>query len=85
MDIFKNGLSLLILGMGTVFCFLTLMVICIQASSNVAAKFAHLLPDEKKTKPKKRKKAPAQTPVATNNNVLVAVISAAVQQYRNEH
>lgn len=79
-DLLRNGLMLMIIGMGTVFAFLTLMVFCIQLSAKVTARFAHLMPEPEKKKPKAR---PAAAPAATEDQgELLAVLGAAVAKYR---
>lgn len=80
-DLLRNGLLLMVIGMGTVFAFLTLMVICIQFSAKLAAKFAHLLPEEEKKKPKAKKPA-APKAAAEDDGALVAVLTAAVAKHR---
>ncbi len=85
-DLLKNGLMLMVIGMGTVFAFLTVMVLCIQASAKATARFAHLIPEPEKKKPKAKKPAaaaPAASP-AGDDGALVAVLTAAVAKYRAE-
>ncbi|MDX9980394.1 MAG: OadG family protein [Lentisphaeria bacterium] len=82
-DLLKNGLMLMVIGMGTVFAFLTVMVLCIQASAKVAARFAHLIPEPEKKKPKAKKPAAPAAP-AGDDGALVAVLTAAVAKYRAE-
>jgi len=82
-DLLKNGLLLMAIGMGTVFAFLTVMVLCIQLSAKVTARFAHLIPEPEKKKPKAKKPAaPAAAPAAGDEGALVAVLTAAVAKYR---
>ena len=82
MTLIYNGLLLMVVGMGTVFLFLSIMVFCIGASSKISARFAHLIPEKE---PPKRSKAKAKAkPAAPENAVLVAVMAAAVQRYRSE-
>ncbi|MBT3289864.1 MAG: OadG family protein [Victivallales bacterium] len=83
-DLLRNGLLLMVIGMGTVFSFLTIMVVCIQISAKFAAKFAHLLPEEEK-KPRAKKKAAVKPQATEDEGVLLAVISAAVHKYRQGH
>ena len=83
-DLLRNGLLLMVIGMGTVFSFLTIMVVCIQISAKFAAKFAHLLPEDEK-KPRTKKKVAAQPQAAEDEGVLLAVIGAAVRKYRQGH
>jgi oxaloacetate decarboxylase gamma subunit len=82
-DLLRNGLLLMIIGMGTVFAFLSIMVVCINISAKVAAKFAHLLPEEaKKPRPKK---AAAKPKATEDDGAVLAVVSAAVAKYRQDH
>ena len=83
-DLLKNGLMLMVIGMGTVFAFLTVMVYCILFSAKLAARFAHLVPEPEKKKPKAKKPAaPAAVP-AGDDGALVAVLTAAVAKHRAE-
>jgi sodium pump decarboxylase gamma subunit len=87
-----DGLKLMLVGMGMVFVFLTVMIFWMQFSSYLSGKFAHLLPDDEKAAPKKAAKrpapaapAPAAVPAAASGNpLLAAVVSAAVQAYRRD-
>ncbi len=82
-DLLKNGFMLMVIGMGTVFAFLTVMVLCIQASAKLTTRFAHLVPEPEKKKPKAKK--PAAAPAAAGDDgALVAVLTAAVAKYRAE-
>jgi oxaloacetate decarboxylase gamma subunit len=81
-DLLKNGLMLMVIGMGTVFAFLTVMVLCIQVSAKVAARFAHLIPEPEKKKPKGKKPAAAPAAAAADDGALVAVLTAAVAKHR---
>lgn len=71
-----SGLSLMLVGMTTVFCFLTLLVICINISSKVINRFwpETLISTESAT----------QRNTSTDDEV-VAAITSAVHQYRNKH
>ena len=83
MELIRNGLLLMVIGMGAVFAFLAIMVACIQISAKVTARFAHLLPEEEKKKPKARKKAAAAP--AQEDGALLAVVAGAIQKYRQDH
>ncbi len=65
-----DGLKLMIIGMGTVFIFLGIMVLVISASAKILAPFAWLL------EPKDEK--PERTPVSNAGKVADAQIAAAV-------
>lgn len=71
-----SGLSLMLVGMSTVFCFLTLLVFCINISSKVINRFwPEALPST----------APSTQRGATADDEVIAVITSAVHQYRNNH
>ena len=74
MNELMNGLSLMLVGMATVFCFLTLLVISIHISSKVINRFW----------PEALASAEPNNTSDTNDDV-VAAITAAVHQYRNKH
>ena len=65
-----QGLVLLVIGMATVFAFLVLLVVAMQASAAFFKKYAHLFPEElvKKT-----------TAPATNPAAVIAVALAAIR------
>lgn len=67
-----SGLSLMLIGMATVFCFLTLLVICISISSKIINQF---WPEQLPSTPQN----------SSNNDDVIAAITAAVHQYRNKH
>ena len=73
MNELMSGLSLMLVGMSTVFCFLTLLVICINISSKVINRF---WPEELTS---------TEASAKTTNDDVVAAITAAVHQYRNKH
>jgi sodium pump decarboxylase gamma subunit len=68
----EQGFVLLIIGMGTVFSFLILLVGAMQLSAKFFAKFAHLFPE---AAPKNKKPAP----VSDFSDIAVAI--AAVQAH----
>lgn len=74
-----QGLSLMIVGMGTVFIFLSLLVFCITFSSKILNRFwpesqpAHT--DSSLTD---------STQAEKTDDALVAAITSAVHQYRNK-
>lgn len=77
----QSGILLMVIGMGTVFVFLAIMVCAIKISARVSAPFAHLIPEPTpKGKPKKKPAA-----AAADDATLLTVISAAVHQYRQDH
>lgn len=72
-DLVIQGVELMLLGMGIVFGFLTLLVFTLRAMSAVAGRVGGPEPVE----------APAQQPIAVSDHRrLIAAISAAVSRYR---
>jgi sodium pump decarboxylase gamma subunit len=68
----EQGIVLLIVGMGTVFGFLVLLVAAMQLTAIFFSKFAHLFPEEVEATP-----APAANPAAA-----IAVALAAIRAKR---
>lgn len=73
-----DGLKLMVVGMGTVFLFLALMVLTISIAAKILAPFAGVL--EPKTEPAR----PSQGRKSERES-LVAAITAAVAAYRDEY
>ena len=78
-SLLKDGFLLMLLGMGTVFLFLAIMVIWTSLAAKLLAPFAHLLPGDS---PKEATPRPIGTEI--EDDTLVAVIAAAIQRYRSE-
>lgn len=77
-SLISQGLSLMVFGMGFVFVFLTLLVGVTTLMSKLVMKFEpEAVPVQKKRKTATPKVAQAE------NDELVAVITAAVHQYRS--
>ena len=77
MNNLENGLALLLIGMGTVLAFLTLLIFCMGIMSKVVGWLNKLFPeavDEVKTAAKK---------VASNFDEAIAVAIAAIMAKRN--
>ncbi|ACV26663.1 OadG family protein [Kangiella koreensis] len=73
-----SGLSLMLVGMTTVFCFLTLLVICIHISSKVINRFwPEALPSTTGST------GPSTQRNTSTDDEIVAAITSAVHQYRN--
>lgn len=70
-ELIKQGLVLLVAGMGIVFFFLALLVIVTWGASKVIPRFAYLLPDEA---PKKK---PAPAAKATDDTEIALAIAIA--------
>lgn len=73
----QQGLELMLFGMGTVFVFLALLVVATTGMSAMMQRFFKSPPA-----PVVR---PQQLAVAQDNSQLVAVISAAIHNYRSRH
>lgn len=74
-ELISEGLNLMLLGMGTVFVFLTILVFVTSFMSALVQKYAPVEPTEAK--------APA-TIGAVEDQTLIAVISAAVHAHRSK-
>ena len=77
MELLIDGFKLLVIGMGWVFLFLTLMIVVMGVVSKVVAPFAHIL--EKAPTIAKKKKVQATT---SGDAAMVAAATAAVQMHR---
>lgn len=78
-NLFSEGLTLMVFGMGFVFVFLTLLVIVTGIMSRLISRY---LPEP----PPKAAKARPQAAVAgqAGNNELIAVLTAAVHKHRSK-
>ncbi len=73
----QQGLNIMLYGMGMVFCFLTLLVFCISATSALILKW---FPET--TAPSRRKSRKTST-ATTVSPVTLAIIQAAIDQHRH--
>jgi len=72
MNELTDGLMLMLIGMGTVFCFLTLLVFCVTFASKLINRFwPELLPHEERNDD-------------TVSPAVLAVITSAIHQYRKK-
>lgn len=78
-NLFSEGLTLMVYGMGFVFVFLTLLVIATGAMSRLVMRY---VPEPAPKAPRARPQSPASP--SGNNDELVAVITAAVHKYRSK-
>ena len=69
-ELLKQGVVLLVSGMGIVFIFLAILVLVTTGASKVIPRFNHILPDEA---PKKK---PAPAPKATDDDLAIALAIA---------
>ncbi|WP_417223707.1 OadG family protein [Amphritea sp.] len=75
-NLMSEGLSLMVFGMGFVFVFLTLLVFATGFMSKLVTKIAPEAP------PQPAKAKPAAVAAAAGNDELIAVMTAAVHQFR---
>lgn len=78
-NLFSEGLTLMVFGMGFVFVFLTLLVIVTGIMSRLIGRY---LP-EPVAKPRPQAVTGVQSG-ASNNDELIAVLTAAVHKYRSK-
>lgn len=78
--LFQQGVELMIFGMGTVFVFLTVLILVTTAMSFFVQRF---LPAEMPS-PLPVKQAPSPVSAAEDEQLL-AVLSAAIHRYRSRH
>ncbi|MDC0598597.1 OadG family transporter subunit [Gammaproteobacteria bacterium] len=71
-ELISEGFNLMLLGMGTVFVFLTILVFVTTLMSSLVQKYAPAKPAESKTSGQ------------LNDQTLLAVISAAIHAHRNK-
>jgi len=81
MELLINAAIISVLGMGFVFIFLGIQVIVSDLVSNIAGKYAHLLPEPNKASKRPAPFRPAAAAAKTDEGELVAVVSAAVQKF----
>ena len=74
MELLMQGVTLMVIGMATVFSFLVLLILAMSGSAAFFRKFAHLFPEEVK---EASKAAPKSDPVAE-----IAVALAAIKAKR---
>ena len=74
MELLMQGIVLMVIGMATVFAFLVLLILSMNASAAFFRKFAHLFPEEEQVQ---AKSAAAADPVAE-----IAVALAAIKAKR---
>lgn len=75
MELLMQGVTLMVIGMATVFAFLVLLILAMSGSAAFFSKFAHLFPEETAAAPKKT--TPASDPTAE-----IAVALAAIRAKR---
>lgn len=77
MNNFENGLALLLIGMGTVLAFLTLLIFCMRIMSKVVGWLNKIFPEAVEEVKSTAKK------VASNVDEAIAVAIAAIMAKRN--
>ncbi len=80
-NLFSEGLTLMVFGMGFVFVFLTLLVFATGIMSRLAVRY---LPEPVKAPKPRPQPAAAGGATASNNDEVVAAITAAVHKYRSK-
>lgn len=78
-NLLSEGINLMIFGMGFVAVFLTLLVFATAGMSKAVGKFFPEAPPQ----PKAKKAAPAAAGAGSNQDELIAVMTAAVHKYRS--
>ena len=64
MELLMQGVTLMVVGMITVFSFLVLLIVAMNGSAGFFKKFAHLFPEEQKAAPKKTSVVDPSTEIA---------------------
>jgi len=77
-ELLVEGVNLMLLGMGSVFLFLTVLVL---AMSGVSRLVVPLAADDPYQNPQRQ---PLSTPTGKESKEIIAVISAAISRYRNK-
>ena len=77
MELLQQGLTIMVLGMGTVFAFLALLVVSVTQMSRLAQWLDQRFPPE--TEPAA---SPSPAATADPNEEILAVIGAAIHRYR---
>ncbi len=79
-----DGLKLMVIGMGAVYVFLTLMVLLIGWTARLVAPFAGLLPEAPSKAAPRRPPVKAAPALAGDDSRRTAAIVAAVHRFRQE-
>ena len=74
MELLMQGVTLMVIGMATVFAFLVLLIVAMNSSAGFFKKFAHLFPEETVEAPKKA--------AAVDPSAEIAVALAAIRAKR---
>ncbi len=76
--LWQQAVELMLFGMGTVFVFLTCLVIATTIMSRITLRFF-------KHEPVAAQPSAGSAPKAASDDTLIAVISAAIQKHRSRH
>jgi len=76
-ELFASSMDLMMVGMGTVFAFLTLMIFMTNLMSRLVMKYTPDVPDTPAPT------APNVQNTAANDKQLISIINAAIKQHRN--
>ncbi len=77
-ELFASSVDLMVVGMGTVFAFLTLLIF----ATNLMSKFVILITPDVPETPAPGATTPKASNTAADDEQLIAVITAAIQQHR---
>jgi len=78
-ELFASSVDLMMVGMGTVFAFLTLMIFMTNLMSRLVMKYTPEVPDV----PAPTATFPNMQNNAANDKQLISIINAAIKQHRN--
>jgi len=78
-ELFASSVDLMMVGMGTVFAFLTLMIFMTNLMSRLVMKYTPDVPDI----PAPTASIPNVQNTAANDKQLISIIAAAIKQHRN--
>ena len=82
-ELIVEGLNLMIFGMGFVFTFLTLLIFITKAMSKAVLRWFPV-PEPSMPKPMPVTMGSVATPMTVNDPKLIAVLTAAIQRYRQD-
>jgi oxaloacetate decarboxylase gamma subunit len=86
LSLFSQALTLMVLGMGTVFIFLTILVFITKGMSSLISRFSKFIPDEEQlglSTPQKYFSHGNSTTLLHNKDIILkTVITAAIHQHR---
>ena len=84
-NLIASGVELMLLGMGTVFVFLSLLVFATTVMSRVIMRLQPSTPNQSNSAVSPAVLPDSSEPTQVPDEELVAVISTAIQKYRSRH